>query len=76
MFFRYGPPVGKRLMTFIDDMNMPKVDTYGTQQPIALLKMVLEREGMYDRKELNWKNLRDVHYLGAMGPPGAYIVMA
>lgn len=39
----YGPPPGKRLLIFIDDMNMPQVDTYGTQQPIALLKLLLER---------------------------------
>ena len=41
----YGPPPGKRLIVFIDDMNMPQVDEYGTQQPIALLKMLLEKGG-------------------------------
>ena len=41
----YGPPPGKRLIVFIDDMNMPQVDEYGTQQPIALLKLLLERGG-------------------------------
>ena len=39
----YGPPPGRRLIIFIDDMNMPQVDTYGTQQPIALLKLFLEK---------------------------------
>jgi dynein heavy chain len=35
----FGPKIlGKQLMIFIDDLHMPKVDTYGTQQPIALLK--------------------------------------
>lgn len=57
----YGPPIGKKLVCFIDDMNMPQVDTYGTQQPIALLKLFLELGGMYDRgKELNWKSFTDI----------------
>ena len=45
----FGPPPGKRLVVFMDDMNMPQVDTYGTQQPIALMKLLLERGGIYDR---------------------------
>lgn len=67
----YGPPMGKRLIMFIDDVNMPRVDKYGTQQPIALLKLFVERKGLYDRgKELSWKNMKDVQMVGAMGPPG------
>ncbi|XP_065190514.1 dynein axonemal heavy chain 10-like [Sycon ciliatum] len=67
----FGPPPGKRLIVFIDDMNMPQVDTYGTQQPVALLKLLLERGGMFDRgKDLSWKFLRDIGYIAAMGKPG------
>ena len=41
---------------------------YGTQQPIALLKLLLERGGMYDRgKDLNWKAYKDIGFLAAMG---------
>ena len=67
----YGPPMGKRLIMFVDDLNMPRVDLYGTQQPIALLKLFVERRGLYDRgKELCWKNMKDVQMVGGMGPPG------
>ncbi|XP_058137242.1 dynein axonemal heavy chain 10 [Dasypus novemcinctus] len=67
----YGPPMGKRLLVFMDDMNMPKVDEYGTQQPIALLKLLLEKGYLYDRgKELNCKNIRDLGFVAAMGKAG------
>ncbi|XP_064889438.1 dynein axonemal heavy chain 10 isoform X2 [Columba livia] len=67
----FGPPVGKRLVVFMDDMNMPKVDEYGTQQPIALLKLLLEKGFMYDRgKEMNCKFLRDLGFVAAMGKAG------
>lgn len=57
----FGPPVGKKLIAFVDDMNMPRVDDYGTQQPIALLKLLFEFGGMYDRgKDLNWKLFKDI----------------
>ena len=49
------------------------MDTYGTQQPIALLKLLLEKGGMYDRgKELNFKNFRDIGFLAAMGKVGGW----
>ncbi|KAH8295402.1 hypothetical protein KR018_010894 [Drosophila ironensis] len=67
----YGPPMGKRIACFIDDMNMPQVDEYGTQQPIALLKLFFERGGMYDRdKDLNWKKFKDLTFYAAMGTAG------
>ncbi|XP_028911199.1 dynein heavy chain 10, axonemal isoform X3 [Ornithorhynchus anatinus] len=67
----FGPPMGKRLLVFMDDMNMPKVDEYGTQQPIALLKLLLEKGSLYDRgKEMNCKVLRDLGFVAAMGKAG------
>lgn len=67
----YGPPMGKKLVVFLDDLNMPRVDLYGTQQPIALMKLFIERQGIYDRgKELSWKKMRDINCIAGMGPPG------
>ncbi|CAG9821168.1 unnamed protein product [Phaedon cochleariae] len=67
----FGPPMGKKLVCFVDDMNMPQVDDYGTQQPIALLKLLFENGGFYDRgKDLNWKSLKDISYFAAMGVAG------
>lgn len=48
-----------------------QVDSYGTQQPIALLKLLLDRGGIYDRgKELNCKILKDLGFIAAMGKAG------
>lgn len=48
-----------------------QVDEYGTQQPIALLKLLLEKGFMYDRgKEMNCKFLRDLGFVAAMGKAG------
>jgi len=73
----YGPDNGKELMVFIDDLNMPQVDRYGTQEPIALLKFLVERGNMYDRtgdeskgERLVKKTFRDMQFVSAMAPPG------
>uniref|UniRef100_A0A7S3YCE3 AAA+ ATPase domain-containing protein n=1 Tax=Lotharella globosa TaxID=91324 RepID=A0A7S3YCE3_9EUKA len=72
----YAPKGGKKMLVFIDDMNMPFVDKYNTQQPIALLKFVIERAMMFDRTSENPDNImqkqmvRDLLFSGAMAPPG------
>uniref|UniRef100_A0A8D9AKK0 Dynein heavy chain 10, axonemal n=1 Tax=Cacopsylla melanoneura TaxID=428564 RepID=A0A8D9AKK0_9HEMI len=67
----YGPPAGKKLVLFIDDLNLPQVDMYGTQQPIAFLKLLFEKDGLYGRdKNLSWKNIQETGYLCTMGSPG------
>lgn len=65
-----GPPAKKKLLVFIDDINMPRVDTYGTQQPIAFLKLLIEHSSWYDRSDLLFKEVRDTQFLAAMAPPG------
>jgi dynein heavy chain len=45
----WAPPGGKRLLVFVDDLNMPVVDTYGTQQPIALLLLLINERKMFER---------------------------
>ena len=74
----FGPANGRQMLVFVDDLNMPKVDHYGTQQPIALLKFLVERGHMYDRgldensksERLSRKTFKDLLYVAAMAPPG------
>lgn len=48
-----------------------QVDNYGTQQPIALMKLLLDRGGIYDRgKDHNYKILKDLGFIAAMGKAG------
>lgn len=41
----YGPPSSKRLIYFVDDLNMPFIEEYGTQTPIALLRQHMDYNG-------------------------------
>lgn len=38
----FGPPGTRRLIYFIDDMNMPEVDKYGTVAPHTLIRQHLD----------------------------------
>lgn len=54
---------------FIDDLNMPKIDDYGTQSPNALLKFLVERNQLYQRgQELILRDIVDVLYVGCISP--------
>ena len=58
-----GAPVGKRVIIMIDDLNMPKLDTYGSQPPIELLRQYLDFGGLYDREKLFWKEIQVGHQM-------------
>lgn len=48
-----------------------KFRSFGTQQPIALLKLLFEKGGMFDcDRDLKWKIFKDVCYFCAMTTPG------
>lgn len=65
----YGPPPGKELIFFMDDLNMPAVDKFGTQSPIALIRQIIDYGLVYDRHALEEKmNLIDIMFLSCMNP--------
>ncbi|NXJ23235.1 DYH9 protein, partial [Dicrurus megarhynchus] len=64
----YGPPGTKRLVYFIDDLNMPEVDAYGTVQPHTLLRQHLDYGHWYDRSRLSLKEISNVQYVSCMNP--------
>ncbi|KAI8812367.1 dynein heavy chain and region D6 of dynein motor-domain-containing protein [Cladochytrium replicatum] len=64
----YGPPGTKKLIYFLDDLNMPEVDKYGTASPHTLLRQYLDYRHWYDRSKLTLKEIHNCQYVACMNP--------
>ncbi|GAB5581369.1 dynein axonemal heavy chain 17 isoform X1 [Prionailurus iriomotensis] len=64
----YGPPGTKKLIYFIDDMNMPEVDKYGTVAPHTLIRQHMDHGHWYDRQKLTLKDIHNCQYVACMNP--------
>ncbi|XP_039201063.1 dynein heavy chain 17, axonemal isoform X2 [Crotalus tigris] len=64
----FGPPGTKKLIYFIDDMNMPEVDKYGTVAPHTLIRQHMDHGHWYDRNKLTLKDIHNCQYVACMNP--------
>jgi dynein heavy chain len=67
----YGPPAGKKMVIFIDDINMPEINNWGDQVTGEITRQLMESQGFYslDRPG-DWVAIVDLFFLGAMMHPG------
>ncbi|VEL09776.1 unnamed protein product, partial [Protopolystoma xenopodis] len=66
----FVPIGGTKLLTFIDDFNMPAKDIFGSQPPLELIRQWLDYGCWYDRVKRNVHRINGMYLLTAMGPPG------
>lgn len=61
--------IGKWLVLFCDEINLPDMDTYGTQRVISFLRQLVEHKGFYRSSDQAWVSLERIQFVGACNPP-------
>ena len=65
----FGPPTGKTLVYYVDDVNLPYIETYGTQNSLSLLRQIMTHSTFFDRSDLGLlKEITDVKFVASMNP--------
>jgi dynein heavy chain 1 len=61
--------IGRWLVVFCDEINLPATDKYGTQRVISFLRQLMESNGFWRTSDLAWVSLERIQFVGACNPP-------
>ena len=64
---RYGPPGGKRLVYFVDDMNMALVDKYDTQSAVEIMRQSIDYRGWFEKTKIFLKARTQYKWRNSLG---------
>jgi dynein heavy chain len=70
----FGPPGGKHLALFLDDMSMPELNHWGDQPTLEWVRQLIEdRNFAYLERDKrgDFKSIEDLYFVGAMAHPGS-----
>ena len=61
--------IGRWLVVFCDEINLPAPDQYGTQRVISFLRQLVEHSGFWRTSTKTWVSLDRIQFVGACNPP-------
>ncbi|CAM0135389.1 unnamed protein product [Umbelopsis sp. WA50703] len=61
--------IGRWLVIFCDEINLPATDKYNTQRVISFLRQLVEYNGYWRASDKSWVTLERIQFVGACNPP-------
>ncbi|KAJ3032718.1 hypothetical protein HDV00_007194 [Rhizophlyctis rosea] len=61
--------MGRWLVLFCDEINLPATDKYGTQRVISFIRQLVELGGFWRTSDKAWVRLERIQFVGACNPP-------
>ncbi|VDB92823.1 BgtA-20854 [Blumeria graminis f. sp. tritici] len=61
--------IGRWLVLFCDEINLPAPDKYGTQRAISFLRQLVDQNGFWRTSDKSWVTLNRIQFVGACNPP-------
>ena len=67
----FGPPVGKKMIIFVDDVNLPEINSWGDQITNEFFRSMIELKGFYSlERPGDFYSVLDIIFMAAMIHPG------